>query len=277
MSLDNQKVLEYERGKPGQMECKIDLGKLFKTQKEHDKFKKNWREFKSDKYNKKIYSLKGNILKYKTEELIPTKTNNRCPLLLLLGNPASHSVISGMFFAYEGKNKIEHRFWKSILRPAGILNLPLDKCKTVEEKNVQRRNKILNLNYKSPFRVGLGVFISMPSGASDKWSGVAGIRKLIGSKAFSRIEKEETDRVISSIQSFILNEGIVVTFQKNCWDSLKSDTDRKYSSDIVKKKGLSGTARGFPKVTLLCVPPTRWAGPSCRVLKRLLKPYLARV
>jgi len=110
MSLDNRKVLEYRPGKPGQLKCKIDLDKLFKTQKEHNKFNQNWKKFlKSDKNNKIIYSLKGNILKYKTEELIPTKPTNRRPLLLLLGNPASHSVVSGMFFAFEGKG-IEHSF-----------------------------------------------------------------------------------------------------------------------------------------------------------------------
>jgi len=80
----------------------------------------------------------------------------------------------------------------------------------------------------------------MPSGASDEWSGVAGIRKLIGSKAFLRLEEEERDRVMSRIHSFIPNKGIVVTFQKNCWESLKSDTDPVYSSPVVKREGLKG-------------------------------------
>lgn len=273
MPLDDRKVLEYRPGKTGQLECKIDLEKLFKTQNEHDKFNQKWSLFlKSDKDNRKIYNLKGNILKYQTEELIPTKTDKRPPLLLLLGNPASHSVISGMFFAFEGK-RIEHRFWK-ILRRAGILNLPVDESKTIDEKNVEKRNRILDLDYDSPFRVGLSVFISMPSVATDQWSGVAGIGKLIGSKALSRIEKEESDRVLAKIHTFIPNEGIVVTFQKNCWDSLKSDTDIEYSSRIVNKKGIRGKVRGFPKVTFMCAPPTRLSGSSCRVLQQLLKRYL---
>ena len=41
----------------------------------------------------------------------------------MLGNPASHSVEAGMFFAFEGDGK-EHRFWKNILKPSSLLELP---------------------------------------------------------------------------------------------------------------------------------------------------------
>jgi len=42
-----------------------------------------------------------------------------------VGNPASHSVKEGMFFSFEGDKK-EHRFWKYILKPAGVLDLLFD-------------------------------------------------------------------------------------------------------------------------------------------------------
>jgi len=58
---------------------------------------------------------------------------------LVFGNPASHSVAAGMFFAFKDNRK-ENRFWKSILRPAGVLsfsfdeNLPAKKLNTLRKK-----------------------------------------------------------------------------------------------------------------------------------------------
>ena len=68
----------------------------------------------SAKSDPKIFELQGNKLTYKSEQLIPVKTDKRSPLQLVLGNPASYSVEAGMFFAFEGDGK-EHRFWKNIL------------------------------------------------------------------------------------------------------------------------------------------------------------------
>ena len=50
----------------------------------------------------------------------------------------------------------------------------------------------MNLDYESPFRIGLCVFISMPSGSSGAFSWIAGFQKLIGAKAMRRLELEET-------------------------------------------------------------------------------------
>lgn len=263
----NKNILKYRPGKNGQLECGIRLNRLFHIQKEYKDFKNKWPLFlKSDKNNGNVYKLEGDFLKYQTEELIPIKTDSRTPLLLLFGNPASHSVISGMFFAFEA-NINEHRLWKSILRPAGIIDLTFDKNQTVHKKNELRRNQILELNYNSPFRVGLSVFISMPSGASGEWSGVAGIKKLIGSKAMLRIEKEEKRRVLAIINNFIPNRGNVVVFQKNAWNNLKSNNDMEYSRKIVNKEGIIGTVDNFSKVKLFCVPPTRLSGPAYNILK----------
>lgn len=68
--------------------------------------------------------IEGDNLKYMTESFVSPKVDQRTPLLIMLGNPASHSVASGICFAYEGKNK-EHRFWKA-LREFSILKFPSD-------------------------------------------------------------------------------------------------------------------------------------------------------
>lgn len=155
-----ESILSYHQEDSIKLLCEIDLKKLFRSPKERNRFDKNWKDFlKSDSCNEKIFELKGDRLTYQSEQLIPSKSDDRPPLLLVLGNPASHSVKAGMFFALE-KNKKEHRFWKGILENAGVLKLnQSDSGKTIEELNESRKKQLLNLKYKSPFRIGLCVFI----------------------------------------------------------------------------------------------------------------------
>jgi len=53
-----------------------------------------------------------------------------------------------MFFSYEGNGK-EHRFWKDIMRPSKMLDMGLDQDQSFKERNRIRKEKILNLDYKS--------------------------------------------------------------------------------------------------------------------------------
>ena len=116
-------ILSYHQTDSIKLRCEIDLKKLLPAPKERDRFYQNWNDFlESDPCNRDIFKLKGNRLIYQSEQLIPSKSDDRPPLLLVLGNPASHSVKAGMFFALE-KNKKDHRFWKVILENAGVLKL----------------------------------------------------------------------------------------------------------------------------------------------------------
>ncbi|MFC1515795.1 hypothetical protein ACFL7E_03450 [Thermodesulfobacteriota bacterium] len=188
----------------------------------------------------------------------------------MLGNPASHSVKAGMFFALE-KGKIEHRFWKGILEKSGVLKLDQqDKNASVEEINKSRKEQLINLNYDSPFRIGLCVYISIPSAASGPWSGIAGVQKFLGIRALRRLEIEETQRVLECAKKFLKHNGIAVTFQKNAWNGLKSDSDIPYKLKDAQKGKLISTLKDLPKIPLLCVPPTRLSGPCSRVLRQLL-------
>jgi hypothetical protein len=269
-----ESILSYHQDDSIKLLCEIDLKKIFpdSAPKERDRFNKNRNDFlKSDPCNEEIFALKGNQLKYQSEQLIPSKSDDRPPLLLVLGNPASHSVKAGMFFALE-KNKKEHRFWKGILENAGVLKLnPSGSGKTIEELNESRKKQLLNLKYKSPFRIGLCVYISIPSGASGKWSGIAGVQKLLGIRALRRLEIEETRRVVECAKKFLSPNGIAVTFQKNAWNGLKSDGNIPYSLEQANKGKLIGTLKGTPSIPLLGVPPTRLSGPCSRVLRQLLK------
>jgi len=265
-------ILSYDQEDSVKLLCEIDLKKLLPAPKQRERFNQKWGTFfESYPCNKEIFELKGDRLKYQSEQLIPSnKSKDRPALLLVLGNPASHSVKEGMFFSFEG-NKKEHRFWNRILQPAGVLNLPYDKKLSVEELNENLKNQLLNLSYESPFRIGLCVFISMPSAPSGPWSGIAGVQKLIGAKAMRELEKEESRRVIECAKKFLTPNGIAVAFQKNAWNGLKSNDDISYKLEDARNKKLIGTLKDMPGIALIGVPPTRLSGPCSEILHQLLE------
>jgi hypothetical protein len=254
----------------GIMECRIDLRQLFATRAEREGFESRWPDFlKSDDANRRLFALKKNHLLYQTEQLVPTKKDKRPPLLLVFGNPASHSVKAGMFFAFDDDGR-ENRFWRSLLKPAGVMDISSENRLPASEKNRMRSRKILALDYDSPFRIGFCVFMSMPSSAGGPWAGVAGIRKLIGSRAMKRLEAFERERVMACAKRFLGHKGIAVAFQKDAWNNLRSEKDPLYSLNAAKNGTLRGSLRERPTVLLFGVPPTRLLGPSRRVLRKVV-------
>jgi len=264
-----QSLLTFRQTDPIRLECTINFDRLFETEKESARFDEKWLPFlSSDPCNKQIFKLSGNQLVYSSEHLIPKKKDNRPPLLLVLGNPASHSVAAGLFFAFKDNGK-ESRFWKHILKPSGVLSFTYDDRLPAEDLNALRKKQLLELDYESPFRIGLSVFISMPSAPAGPWGGVAGVQKLIGIRALRRLETEERNRIIKCTRAFIGNDprGKVITFQKNAWNGLKSKNDPEYKIDKAKKGTLKGHLRDNPDIPLYGVPPTRLLGPAQRILK----------
>jgi hypothetical protein len=212
------------------LKCEIDLNLLFETSRERERFEQRWNEFlRSNPHNPEIFEKTGNRLHYSSEQLIPKKQDDRPPLLLVLGNPASQSVANGMFFSFEGSGT-EHRFWKGILKPSGILKLSYDQNLPVDELNEIRKKQLFDLAYDSPFRIGLCVFITLPSAPGGPWGGVAGVQKLIGVKALRRLEQAESSRVFKLTKKFINSKGVAIAFQKNAWNSLRSENDPEYSN-----------------------------------------------
>jgi len=262
-------LLKHETKSKIKLKCRIDLDQLLPTKSEQRRFDDNWEAFlASDPCNPKIFKRGKHHLTYESEQLIPKKKDKRPPLLLVLGNPASHSVHTGMFFSFE-KNRKEHRFWKSILEPAGILDLP-EVRGSIQKMNQQRRKQLWTLDYQGPYRIGLCVFITMPSAPGGKWGGVAGIQKLIGIRALRRLEKEEAKRIHKLAESFLGSQGSMVVFQKNAWNALRSDNDPAYRLKLAKNGMLRGSIKEAPEVSLLGIPPTRLSGPSSRILGQLL-------
>ena len=155
-------LLSFRQKNPIRLECTINLDRLFETKQERARFDEKWIPFlRSDPCNKKIFKLRKNQLTYYSEHLMPKKKDNRPSLLLVFGNPASHSVAAGMFFAFKDSGK-ENRFWRSILKPAGVLSFSFDEDLSAKKLNALRKKQLLEIDYESPFRVGLCVFFSSP-------------------------------------------------------------------------------------------------------------------
>jgi len=270
---DYPKLLTFRQADSIKLECEIDLCRLFDTKEERERFEDRWDAFlESDTHNPNIFKKSGNRLHYFSEQLIPKKQDNRPPLLLILGNPAGQSITNGMFFSFEGNGK-EHRFWKNILKDSGILKLTYDTNLPTDQLNKIRKEQLLELTYDSPFRIGLCVLITLPSAPRGAWGGVAGVQKLISAKAFRKLEEEESARVLKLAEEFINPKGAAIAFQKNAWNSLRSENDPEYNIGAARDGNLKGTLRGHSDLLLFCVPPTRLSGPCANALKQLRKKW----
>lgn len=259
------RLMKFGRLKDSIQEVKLNVRELYrKYPKRLEEFEEKLNCFlKSDCFNSKVIhkdSLKDGWLKYETECIVPRRSGSpKVPLLLLLGNPASHSVFTGMPFAFEGKTKrIEHRFWKA-LKKAEILsfNTPFD-----ASSHQKRKEELHSGHYVSSFRIGLATFYSMPSGASDKWGGVLGLYKLFGKEAMQKIGECEKDRVDSLIKGFMKSRGAVFAFQKEAFSRTgKCDETQLRNLGPNGGKNRKGELYDFcrcdHKVKLFCLPPTR--------------------
>lgn len=248
-------MYEIEDIEPGIQRIVLNIKQLYPKPEKRCRFENHLHEFLKIDTSSEIIDYENGVLSYLTESVIPTKQDSRPPLLLLFGNPAPDSVRNKCFFAAE-KGRSEHRFWP-ILEKAGIISFK----NTTEDINTFRTRSLFNLDYESPFRIGLAVFYSMPSPASDpKWSGVAGLSKLFRARAFREITTYEKKRVESIIQEFIGDDirGAVIAFQKDAYLGVK-DADSQESVVVEEGKWCAIEARcSSSKVMLFRMPPTRY-------------------
>lgn len=238
-------MLEFIEETKSNIICKLNVDTLYLSdQVELSKFWIRYEDFVcSDEYLPKILKVKNKIITYPHKSWIPNKSDNRIPIFMLFGNPAPHSVYYDIYFSYEGNNR-EHRFWK-VLRELNILG--------ISKENI--KDHFLNLDYNSKFRFAFDVIYTFPSSASDKrWSGVAGLEKLFGKRAMSRINTYELKRVAETTNQFFnsRSDGKVVALQKNAFNLI---TNEKYD---VKKALNNGLVGKFQDIDVVGIPPTRW-------------------
>ena len=130
---------------------------------------------------------------------------------------------------------------------------------------------MLDLDYNSPFRVGLCVLLTMPSAPGGPWGGVAGVQKLIGVKALRKLEQEQSARVLKPAEKFLNPMGAAIAFQKNAWNILRSEKDPEYNIDAAMAGALRGALKGRNDLPLFCVPSTRLSGPCGNALLHVLR------
>jgi len=157
---------------------------------------------------------------YRTELLVPKTTKDRLNLLIVIGNPAIHSVAERMFFSYErtvarGKWR-EHRFWRA-LRDCCMLvfpgNIEKPSPENIKKINSKKQTCLLNGEYKSDFNIFILPYFSFPTPASGPYSGVNGIRKIVGEEIFEELKRFEFQR----FRDVLLCNDIrnVICFQKS--------------------------------------------------------------
>ena len=258
--MNQGKLLEHKEFGKGKLEVRLDLAMLYGKGQERQKFENSYAEFSELKENASVVKEKSeDHLVYYSEQITPEKSDGRLSVLLVFGNPAYHSVASGMFFSYQGKNKEqEHRLWVA-LRRAGIFEFDAENMgSNNSERNELRKKALLELTYSTPFRIGLAVYYSMPSPASEKsWGGVTGLQRLFGKKALTKIWEAERLHINELIRRFIKEHGAVITFQKDAWNGIKAKNDRCYSKVEMLDGYLTGECDCCEGVWLYCAPATR--------------------
>ncbi len=153
-----------------------------------------------------ICSFRDGILRYESETLLPAKMDGskQRRVLLVLGNPAIHSVKNGMFF-YSKVGGSKHQFWGKLAKAGVVKALPKT---TREEEANSRRDMILNGTNSEKYLVGLTTFYSFPTpGSKFSFAGVAGVERLF-KPIIQQVCKMETERILS----YPFTDGTIVVF-----------------------------------------------------------------
>lgn len=149
-----------------------------------------------DPFFQSICSMNGSILSHKSESLFPLDTNcdpNKKKVLIILGNPATHSVANGMFFFSMGKPGAEetHTFWKKLEKPGLIQKV---RRSTLKEESETRKDMIINGTLSNVYLFGFTTFYSFPTPVEGDFKDVAGVRRLF-KPVMKRIRDMEYDRL----------------------------------------------------------------------------------
>lgn len=253
-------ILSFSPQSLGVQKAVLQLARLYPEARDRERFEERWPRFLSSEplVKEVLWRAGADQLAFLTESLLPTETDARRPILLVVGNPAPHSVLNGLPFSFEADQR-EHRFWRA-LSQAGLLSFDLVPTQVgpIAELNEQRKAALYSLSYHSPFRIGIAVYFSMPSpAAAPPWAGVAGLRRLFGITALNVIARAEEQRLSEMIRNFNAGSGAVIAFQRDAYEGIRLQTDPPYSLRGVLDSLLQGTCKLERRIPVFCGPPTR--------------------
>jgi hypothetical protein len=131
---------------PGINRYRLNLAELYADSEARARIEARWEAFyRSAEDHRDLFSRDAEAIVYRTESFLPREHDGRTPVLLVLGNPASHSVRAGMCFAFEKGHASEHRFWRA-LAAANWLSFYDEAGRThdsAEARNARRRADLL--------------------------------------------------------------------------------------------------------------------------------------
>ena len=90
-----------------------------------------------------------------------------------------------------------------------------------------------------------------------RWSGVSGLRRLLGAEAFRMITREEERRIKMLVAKFLARGGAIIAFQKDAYNGVRSPDTPIYNSAQAGQSALLGKYQGSESVVLVGSPPTR--------------------
>jgi hypothetical protein len=195
-------------------------------------------------------------LVYKTEVLTPrVAKGDRLNLLMVLGNPAIHSVQSDVFFAYEkrGSKRIEHRFWTA-LRDCEVLRFCEDVTNPTPDNIEYKRHCLLNGIYKSDFNISILPYFSFPTPSSGKNAGVTGIQPIVGKTIFAEMKRAEFGRFTKIVASNDVKN--IICFNKTARKEILERTNSK-KKDSIQNQPVYIINDVLKGVTLYYSGPTR--------------------
>lgn len=194
----------------GHYQVTIDLAKWF-PQYELLSFTREFQRICShDADFDNLCSLDGSVLKYTSESLFPDENEHgKRNVMIILGNPATHSVAGGMFF-YSKSDGSRHQFWGK-LEEAGLM--PKIKCSTRAEEARERKKIIVDGISSHKYLLGLTTFYSFPTPVHGDYQDVKGVETLFRS-VISRVQLMEVNRLLSYEFS---NDTLFVFTQKSSY------------------------------------------------------------
>lgn len=256
---DHDQVLTFSPEGLGIQKGIIRLTRLYPDPRDRESFEERWALFlSSDPSLRDVVWRGADQVCFLTESLLPTATDARKPVLLMVGNPAPHSVVNGLPFSFEADHR-QHRFWVA-LSDVGLLRFDMSSAggRTWSERNQERKDALYALRYDSPFRLGIAVYFSMPSpAAAVPWAGVAGIRRLFGRKALDSIVGAEEERLGQTIREFNRGTGAVIAFQRDAYEGTRLQRDPPYSARMLRNGMLEARCKFDSRIPVMCGPPTR--------------------
>jgi len=185
-----------------------------------------------------IIKIDNDILTYTSETILPNHNNsNKKKILLVFGNPATHSIRHKMFL-FSKNNYARHNMWKKLDDAQLIKNISysnqkyLSKIEQREKEAIEKKNTISNGDSSVNYLLGLTTFYSLPTPvvSNFKFSNVLGAENFL-KDILNSINQMEFERIMSYK---FTTDAIIVFVQQSSYEIFKQLLPNSRNSSKVK-------------------------------------------